>query len=110
MQDIRVFIGILIVTGCSFVSSKKGYWSNESDLKNEMVSDAMRRNRFDTIFRSIHFIDNTKQQADDKIWKLRPYTDALKKRFLKNFHPEQCLSYDESMVEYYGRHDCKQFK
>ncbi|XP_065355426.1 piggyBac transposable element-derived protein 3-like [Calliphora vicina] len=109
MNEMRVFLGILIVTGYASVPSKRDYWTNESDLKNELVSDSMRRNRFDTIFRNIHFIDNAKQQGDDKIWKLRPYTDALKTRFLKHFHPEQCLSYDESMIEYYGRHSCKQF-
>ncbi|XP_050340957.1 piggyBac transposable element-derived protein 3-like, partial [Bactrocera neohumeralis] len=104
-QEMRVFIGILIVTGYSFLPVRRGYWS----MKQMMISDAMRRNRFDTIFRSIHFIDNAKQQINDKIWKLRPYTDALKQRFQKHFHPERNLSYDESMIEYYGRHGCKQF-
>lgn len=28
---------------------------------------------------------------------------------LKHFHPEQHLSYDESMIAYFGRHGCKQF-
>jgi hypothetical protein len=39
----------------------------------------------------------------------RPITDALKVKFLEHFVPEQNLSYDESMIKYYGRHGCKQF-
>nr|XP_054919882.1 piggyBac transposable element-derived protein 3-like isoform X1 [Dermacentor andersoni] len=33
----------------------------------------------------------------------------LKARFLEHFQPVRHMSYDESMIEYYGRHGCKQF-
>ncbi|KAJ6639409.1 PiggyBac transposable element-derived protein 2, partial [Pseudolycoriella hygida] len=56
----------------------------------------------------LHFKDMSEPNASDKIWKLRPVTDHLKERFLSNFHPDQDLSYDESMIEYYGRHEMKQ--
>ena len=42
-------------------------------------------------------------------WKLRPLLDHLRVRFMKNFQPSQQLSYDESMIEYFGRHGCKQY-
>ncbi|KAJ4441033.1 hypothetical protein ANN_10882 [Periplaneta americana] len=33
----------------------------------------------------------------------------LKSRFVELFQAEQCLDFDECMVEYYGCHNCKQF-
>lgn len=74
-----------------------------------MVSEAMRRDRFRQILRSIHCADNTKPDQNDKAWKLRPLMDKLKQTFLKNWIPEQNLDFDESMVKYFGRHSCKQF-
>lgn len=43
------------------------------------------------------------------MWKLRPLTDRLNSNFKRHFVPEQHVSYDESMIAYYGRHGCKQF-
>lgn len=43
------------------------------------------------------------------MWKLRPLIDHLNNRFGERFHPEQAMSYDESMISYYGRHPCKQY-
>lgn len=69
----------------------------------------MRKNRFQQISQFLHFSDIKKPNFDDKIWKLRPLTDYLKQKFLAHFHAEQSLSYDESMIEYYGRHGMKQY-
>lgn len=69
----------------------------------------MRKNRFKEITQFLHFSDMNKPNTDDKIWKLRPLTDHLKDKMLKNFHPEQNLSYDESMIEYHGRHSMEQY-
>lgn len=43
------------------------------------------------------------------MWKIQPLIDKIKSRCLQYFEPEQNLSYDESMVKYYGKHSCKQF-
>lgn len=109
VNEMKVFIGIMIVTGYTSRPKKRDYWCEDPDMLCPMVSESMRRNRFEIIFRYMHFKDNSLEDREDKIWKIRPITDAVKKRCLSNFHPEQDLSYDESMVEYYGRHGCKQF-
>lgn len=89
--------------------TKRDYWSNDNDFFCAMVSDAIRRDRFKLVFRYLRFADAGSYSADYKCWKLRPLTDMLKTKFLKNFKKEPDVSYDESMVEYYGRHGCKQF-
>lgn len=78
-------------------------------MKNEMVSNAMRRDRFLQISRFLHCADNMNINTTDKMYKLRPLIEKLKVNFLKSFQPFQYLAYDESMIKYYGRHGCKQF-
>lgn len=73
---------------------KRYYWQNATDMRNELVYNAMRRPRFETICRFLHFVDNNDIKADDKYWKLRPLTNLLKESFLKHYVPEQNMSYD----------------
>lgn len=108
-SEIRCFIGILIVTGYCGLPGKKLYWDTGEDMRNELIYKSMRRDRFIQIMRFLHFNDNTKLDPADKMTKLRPFINLLKTRFLEHFVPDQDISYDESMIEYYGRHGCKQF-
>lgn len=108
VAELKVYIAILIISGYSVQSRTESYWSKDPDLRNELICSSMRKNRFKQISQFLHFEDMNKPNISDKIWKLRPLTDHLKKKFLKHFHAEQNLSYDESMIEYYGRHGMKQ--
>jgi len=79
------------------------------DTRNELVYRAVRRDRFFTIMRFFHCADDTDPQLDDKMWKLRPLIKMLRTNFRKYFVPLRKLNFDESMIEYYGKHGCKQF-
>lgn len=103
------FIGIMITTGYVPRPSTQLNWSNKGDVFNKMVSECMSANRFKQIGRCIHFASDDLENRQDKMWKLRPLTDHLNRNFQRHFVPEQHLSYDESMIAYYGRHGCKQF-
>ncbi|KAF3833303.1 hypothetical protein F7725_026968, partial [Dissostichus mawsoni] len=69
MEELLTFYGILITSGYSSVPRRHMYWSLDSDVHNESISDAMRRNRFDEIMASIHVVDNTKI-TDDPFFKV----------------------------------------
>lgn len=109
VAELRVYIAISVISGYSVQSRFESYWSRDPDLRNELIYQSMRKNRFKEIKQFLHFEDMNKPNTNDKIWKLRPLTDYLKKKFLQHFHAEQSLSYDESMIEYYGRHSMKQY-
>lgn len=109
LEEMRAFIAILILSGYDHKPSKRHYWDTGLDMKNFMVSEAMRRDRFVQIMRFIHCADNTAIDVHDKMYKLRPLMNALKTRFLKYFVPQEHLDFDESMIKYFGRHHCKQF-
>ena len=108
-NEIRCFLAILIVSGYDKKPSKKSYWDSGDDLRNIAVYKAMRRDRFVEIMKFFHCADNTKLNPKDKMAKLRPLVNKLKDTFSRHFVPQMEISYDESMIEYYGHHGCKQF-
>lgn len=114
VNELRVFIAIFIISGYNYHSSFRCMWSQDDDLNNVLVTNSMRRNRFEEILVCLHFEDSRKcgtrdNPNPDKMWKLRPITDHIKSKMIQHFHPEQNLSYDESMIAYFGKHGCKQF-
>ncbi|XP_039954216.1 piggyBac transposable element-derived protein 3-like [Bactrocera tryoni] len=113
--ELRAFIGILVITGYNNHANFRNLWSQDGDIRNSLVSNTMRRNRFQEILQNLHFEDNSNASSKngdanpDKMWKLRPLTDHLKAKMIDHFHAEQNLFFDESMISYFGRHGCKQF-
>ncbi|KAG5872927.1 hypothetical protein JTB14_009337 [Gonioctena quinquepunctata] len=94
VKELRVFMPILLVSGYNELPSKRSYRESPRDMRNDLVYEAMRRDRFLQICRFIHFADNTAVDPDDKMYKLRTLTDYLKNKFLEHFVPEPNLSYD----------------
>ncbi|XP_054729248.1 piggyBac transposable element-derived protein 3-like [Anastrepha obliqua] len=108
IAELKCFFAILIVSGYNKLPSKKSYWETGDDMRNSLVSNAMRRDKFIQIMRFVHASDNTQLNKNDRMSKLRPLMNVLKNKFLEHIPIEQDLNYDESMIEYYGRHGCKQ--
>lgn len=107
-DEIKCFLGILLVSGYNPHPGKRFYCDSRPDMNNQPISQSI-RNRFFQIVKYIHCADNNNIDVTDKVYKLRPLMNLLKGKFLKHFIPEENLNYDESMVKYYGRHGCKQF-
>ena len=108
----KVFLGILLLSGYNSVTRRRLYWSTELDTHNWLVSNSMRQNRFDEIMKYFHAADNTDIRKEDKFAKVLPFMDILNKNFLTFgtvFGPSNIISIDESMIPYYGRHPTKQF-
>ena len=62
------------------------------------------------ILRFLHIANSKRMDPNDRTGKLRPMSyDHLQNAFQKAYIPEKHLSFDKSMVAYYGRHGCKQF-
>ncbi|KAF2365953.1 PiggyBac transposable element-derived protein, partial [Trinorchestia longiramus] len=85
------------------------FWETGRDTWHDMVSNAIRRDRFESIFTNLHFADNYTLSQTDKLSKLRPLLIKLNENFMKHAPVEEVYSFDESMCEYFGKHGCKQF-
>lgn len=106
-SEIICFLGVLIVSGYNPLLGKHYYWGSSDDMRNHLIYSSMRRNRFIQIMNLLHFADNNKIDKNDKMWKLCPLINNLKKNFREHFVPIQQLDFDESIIAYYGRHSCK---
>jgi Transposase IS4 len=109
LQNFDLDIPTLMLSGYVPLPRRSMYWEAQGDVHNSMVSAAMSRNRFSSIISNIHFANNNNLEETDKFGKVHPLLDHTNAACLANFHPEQVLSVDESMVPYFGRHGAKQY-
>ena len=104
-EEMKVLVGILLISGYVTVPRRRMFWQVDSAARNEIIANAMRRNRFEEIFRFIHGADNSNLIPNDRFAKVKPFVNLLNDRFLRYgtvFGPNN-VSIDESMIPYYGR-------
>ena len=107
-NEMKVFIGILILSGYHRLPGAPMYWDTNVDTTCHIAANAMSKARFETIKKYIHCCDNNHLDLTDKYAKVRPLYDITNNR-LRTFgqmHPN--LSIDEQMVPYTGMHSAKQ--
>ena len=96
------------VSGYNPLGNKRDYWYTGDNLRNKAIYGAMRRNRFEVIMKCLHFKDNDTLDQNDKYSKIQPLLDYLQSKFLEHFVPSQKISHNKAMIEYFGKHGCKQ--
>jgi len=100
VDELKCFMGILLISSLVFSSRRAFYW-DKGLTRLPIVVEAMTKERFEEILRSIHCADNTQPNKDDKFYKIQ--------HFLKHFKPtSNYLSYDYHKIDYYGKHVCFQ--
>lgn len=67
VDELKVFVTILFVSGYCTLPRRDMYWSVDADLRNEVVAAAMPRNRFREILRYVHLSDNMNLPENDKL-------------------------------------------
>ena len=113
VEEMKDFIGILVIMGLNMLPSMRLYWSNDQNFHVSRVASVMTLKRFLKLLRCIH-LNNTKTPAwnspeFDKLFKVRPLLDFLTNSFQSTFNPSRYISIDESMIRYKGRSSMKQY-
>jgi len=108
VEDIRQFLGILLLSGYHCLPCERDYWSTADDLGCKLVIKTMNRNKFQELKRFCHVADNS-ALTGTKVAKIQPLYDALNLSLLQFGVFDTKLSIDESMVPYYGHHSAKMF-
>ena len=110
-NELKAFIGVLLLSSYHKLPSERYYWSNNEDLGISLVKNALSRNHFQMLKSFIHFVDNSEAENNkhDKGFKIRPLYTMLQKSFMKFGIFEENLSFDEMVVRYYGHYSLKQF-
>ncbi|XP_012928626.1 piggyBac transposable element-derived protein 1 isoform X2 [Heterocephalus glaber] len=98
VQEMRCVFGILLWSGFVGCSRMGMYWEI-SDADQNLVRDAIRKDRFDLIFSYLHFADNNHLDQKDKFSKLRPLIRQMNKNFLLYAPLEEHYCFGKSMCE-----------
>ncbi|XP_072801569.1 piggyBac transposable element-derived protein 1 [Vicugna pacos] len=98
VQEMRCVFGVLLLSGLVRRPKRGMYWER-SDADQNLVRDAIRRDRFELIFSYLHFADNSHLDQKDKFTKLRPLIKQINKNFLLYAPLEEYYSFDKTMCE-----------
>ncbi|KRX76407.1 PiggyBac transposable element-derived protein 2 [Trichinella sp. T6] len=108
-QEIRQFIGLILLSGYNCQHEAKHYWSTQPDIGAQGAISCMRHNRFMKIKKYLHLVNNQKLVKGDKTSKVTPLYKLLNSSLVKHGMFHEKLSIDESIVPYFGRHAAKMF-
>jgi hypothetical protein len=91
------------------LNTTSSYWSQKF-LYHNNLRDVLPRNRFQMLFKTWHFADNTTQHhADDRLYKITPLLNVLRESFQSKVVPGEYLCIDETLVPFKGRLKFKQY-
>ena len=90
-------------------------WSTDPVVGDPFMKGIMSRHRYWAINRYFHIADNAQAVQNrnhpnfDPMYKVRFMIDLVNERFAEVYKPGQCLSVDEAMIKFKGRHHAKQY-
>ncbi|XP_068203627.1 piggyBac transposable element-derived protein 3-like [Palaemon carinicauda] len=110
-DNIKLFVGVLLISGYNKIPAETQYWSNDEDLGLQIVKNTMFRSIFQEMKSILHFCDNNEAEnnKNDGGFKVRKLIAAAQKSFVKFDIFEEHLAVDEMIVKYYGHNALKQF-
>ena len=108
--EIRKYIGIVIYMGLNPKPEIALYWSKSILYADPFVPNLMTRERFELLYRFLHFTDNTAPHDDqDGLYKFTPLGDSIISRFQTVYKPGSEIVIDESMICFRGRLGIRQY-
>ena len=110
VEDMKAFIGLLIIMGVVKLPRLEMYWQTDSDLSQTPgISSVMSRIQFEQIWRFLHLADNSQDDKTDRLFKVRHFVDLVTTQFSDNYTLHQPVTIDEAMIPYKGRLTFKQY-
>ncbi|KAI0229469.1 Chimeric ERCC6-PGBD3 protein [Lamellibrachia satsuma] len=102
VKEIEQLLGIVMRMGLVEMAGIRFYW--EAATRYAPIADVMPRHRCQLLLRTLHFVDNEKddeERQNDKLWKIRPFLVMFRTQCLKIAAGEY-QSIDEMMVPFKG--------
>ena len=107
-EEMRAYLGLLILFGVSPRPQYKDYWSTDIYIGNQGVKEVMSLKRFEKISQYFHVSDRSSEPARDspqydKLFKIRPVMLCVEKNCKTLYSPNEHQAIDEGMIGYKGR-------
>ncbi len=114
VEEMKAFIGILILIGIIKLPRLEMYWSHKYPLiTTPSIAAIMPRVRFEQLFRFFHLSINSTEPlivpVADRLVKVRKFLDLITAQFEKLYNMHQECSIDEAMIKFKGRLGFKQY-
>ena len=100
-EELEQWIGIAMQMSVTKISDTRMHWSQYS-FSNK-ISSTMSRQRWEDIKSTLHLVDNSTINENDKIGKIRILVDHLRQKFQK-IPMLEFLSVDEQIVPFKEHH------
>ena len=100
-EEIRLYLGILILMGIIDKPSLQSYFSRHPLLNTPIFYEIMKRDRFLLILKFLHFSDSV--DSTNKMYKIEKLLQLFKESFRKVYIPSRDISIDESLLLWKGR-------
>ena len=107
MEEMRAYLGFLILMGVVREPEIRDYWSQSDLLHYSPIANKISRNRFEEISRYFHLVDNTTlpqrgQPGFSRLQKVQHILNLLCARFTEVYDPSGCITVDEAMIKFKG--------
>ncbi|KAG8232015.1 hypothetical protein J437_LFUL011956 [Ladona fulva] len=107
-EEMETFLGILIAMGMSHLPKMRLYWSKKPLYRNDLIRNAMKRERFEQLIKCLHF-NNNEEEPENRLSKIQPLLDLLIAKFKGTLIPSENIVIDESMIPWRGRLILRQY-
>nr|XP_006812366.1 PREDICTED: piggyBac transposable element-derived protein 4-like [Saccoglossus kowalevskii] len=107
-DEMSAYFGVIILMRIHPLPEVPDYWSSDDRLQVPGVAKVMPRNRFIKNSQYLHLSDfvsepNRTDPNRDRLYKVRPIIDLVRKTFPEHFYPFKEISVDEAMCKFKGR-------
>jgi hypothetical protein len=109
VSELYIFLAMTILMSQVKKHKIREYWSTDPLIETPIFGTIFARDRYDSLLRYLHFVDNEKVSSSDRLSKFGLVLDDLKKKFSNVMYPYQNLVIDESLMLWKGRLDFKQY-
>ena len=109
VEEMFRYITIVMLMAHNKKHRIKDYWTTDEVVETKFIRKLMTRDRFLLVHRLLHFTDNHNLDKNDKLVKIRPVIEHLRKAFKEKFRPFQDLCIDESLMLWRGRLSFRQY-
>jgi len=109
LNEMYIFFSLMLLMPHVKKNNIKNYWSTSVLLSTPIFGKIMTQDRFLLLLRVLHFNDNRNQIPGDRLFKIKIIVESLRKKFSSTYQPHQKVCVDESIVEWLGRLQFKQY-
>ncbi|CAF1419084.1 unnamed protein product [Adineta steineri] len=108
-SEIYTFLATIMLMSVTKKNKILDYWSTDPMIITPIFGQLFPRDRFLPLLKYLHFNDESTLVNDDKLYKIKPVINSLRKKFKSLVIPNKNLCIDESLILWKGRLAFKQY-